>query len=292
MSAASIFPSRKFIRHINIFGATIGLRQIHTFVAPTMDVVKVFCASSRTDVRWNHLVLGGAFVPTGEKLKNILLDTPEARSKTRVGIVSSEPIRLAGIFSVFTEHPTILLVEGDLASLMRDGSLSILILDLSSNENWHEALVTIRRIRPDIRLIVLGPVGDDDLVLRSILLGTRAFLDDRAGLFAIRHAVETVVEGSIWAPRRILSILIDRLRSQTGAAPVVQPEFSFRERQVLDLIMKANSNREIAVALGIEERTVKVYVTRLLRKCGVDNRVSLSVQATQDSWAEGKRGAK
>ena len=52
---------------------------------------------------------------------------------------------------------------------------------------------------------------------------------------------------------------------------------------MLDLIMTARSNREIGEELGIEERTVKAYVASLMRKTGTDNRVALSVQATQDS---------
>jgi DNA-binding NarL/FixJ family response regulator len=55
---------------------------------------------------------------------------------------------------------------------------------------------------------------------------------------------------------------------------------------VLDLIMTACSNREIASELGIEERTVKAYVASLMRKTGADNRVSLSVQATQNMMRE------
>jgi DNA-binding NarL/FixJ family response regulator len=80
-----------------------------------------------------------------------------------------------------------------------------------------------------------------------------------------------------------LSEIVDQLlnRRSVPIAPPA-PTFSPRERQVLDLIMSACSNREIAEELGIEERTVKAYVTSLMRKTGVDNRVSLSVRATQN----------
>jgi DNA-binding NarL/FixJ family response regulator len=57
---------------------------------------------------------------------------------------------------------------------------------------------------------------------------------------------------------------------------------------VLDLMMAAYTNREIAEQLGIEQRTVKAYITSLMRKTGVDNRVSLSVHATQLSLREGR----
>ncbi len=91
------------------------------------------------------------------------------------------------------------------------------------------------------------------------------------------------------ASRRLLSMLVDRLLNQVGPIhPPTPPVFSPRERQVLDLIMTACSNREIATELGIEERTVKAYVSSLMRKTGVDNRVLLSVQATQNSmWSSG-----
>ena len=96
------------------------------------------------------------------------------------------------------------------------------------------------------------------------------------------------MQGDIWAPRRVLTILIDRMVSKAIVVPV-KPEaapFSRRERQVLDLITGGNSNRQIAFHLGIEERTVKAYVASLFRKVGVENRVSLSVQTIQKANRE------
>jgi DNA-binding NarL/FixJ family response regulator len=201
-----------------------------------------------------------------------------------VGIVSSEPIRLAGLVSAFDTHTSIRVVLGELEALLADLSIRHMILDASHNVSWMEMQYMVRRARPDIRQIVLGPSGDEELILRSITAGGRAYLDASCGPLAVRQAVEAVIQGTIWAPRRLLTILIDRLMSQPGPhAPAIAPVLSPRERQVLDLIMTARSNREIATELGIEERTVKAYVANLLRKTGSENRVSLSVQATQVS---------
>jgi DNA-binding NarL/FixJ family response regulator len=95
-----------------------------------------------------------------------------------------------------------------------------------------------------------------------------------------------VIAGSIWAPRRLLSKLIDRLLAfpDTSLASVT-PQLTDRERQVLDLILMARSNREIARQLGIKERTVKTYVGSLMRKTGVDNRIELSMRALNLSLA-------
>jgi DNA-binding NarL/FixJ family response regulator len=212
---------------------------------------------------------------------------------TRVGLISSEPIRLAGLASVFEHHPGIRVVVGDTDLLLADVSLRYLILDVGHLPGWMEMQLLVRRLRPEIGQIVLGPVGNDELLLRSITAGARAYLDSNSGPLAVRQAVEAVVEGSIWAPRRLLSALIDRLLSQTGAGMhEVAPALSPRERQVLGLITSACSNREIAAELGIEERTVKAYVASLLRKTGAENRVSLSVQAVQGAIRDhrGMRG--
>jgi DNA-binding NarL/FixJ family response regulator len=203
---------------------------------------------------------------------------------TRVGLVSNEPIRQAGLASAFDGDSSVVILPGKIEALLADSSIRYLILDLSQDSAWIQALVVVRRNRPDVRSIVVGAELNDELILRSITSGARAYLDGSAGPLAVRQAVEAVIQGSIWAPRRILTILIDRLLSQPGApaAAFSSLAFSPRERQVLELIMSGSSNREIATVLGIEERTVKAYVTSLFRKTGAENRVSLSVQATQD----------
>jgi DNA-binding NarL/FixJ family response regulator len=210
-----------------------------------------------------------------------------ACSPTFVGILAIEPIRLAGLVSAFETHPTIRTVVGDLEMLLADISLRCLILDVSESPNWMKMQFTAKRARPEIRQLVLGPKGNDELIVRSITAGARGYLDLRSGPYAVRLATESVLQGCIWAPRRVLTLLVDRLLNQYDAESAAgAPTLSPRERQVLDLIMSARSNREIAEELGIEERTVKAYVASLLRKTGADNRVSLSVQATQDSMRE------
>lgn len=202
----------------------------------------------------------------------------------RVGLVATEPIRVTGLCSAFDHHPFIQVAIGDLDTLLEDASLRFLILDLSCEPKWFDMQEMVRKMRPDIRQVIIGPAGEEEQILRSIRAGARAFLDPSAGPLALRQAVEAVMQGTIWAPRRLLSAMIDELLTKpvAPAIPMAAPTFSPRERQVLDLIMNACSNREIAEELGIEERTVKAYVTSLMRKTGVDNRVSLSVRATQN----------
>ncbi len=209
---------------------------------------------------------------------------PSYRSdQIRIGVASEEPIRLAGLSSVFDQparedHAQLVPVPGSVRELLAKPELKYLVVDLHSMVSGVKALETIRRARPDVRMIVIGPADDEELVMKSIVAGARAYLDLNAGPEIVRDAVEVVTQGSIWAPRRLLSKLIDRLLNNPDtSADEPAARLTLRERQVLELILKARSNREIALQLGIDERTVRAHLARLMRKAGVDNRIKLSM---------------
>ena len=207
----------------------------------------------------------------------------------RVGLLAGEPIRLEGLTSVF-EHPPepgqtpLIPVSGTLDQLLENPEIEFLVVDLNSSIGGLDTLERIRKARPTLRLIVIGPEGNETLIQDSIIAGARAYLDGSAGTRTVRNAIEVVVDGSIWAPRRLLSRLIDRLLGNPeGLSQGAMPHLTSREQEVLGLILQALSNREIAQELGIEERTVKAHVGRLIRKTGAENRIDLSMRALNGS---------
>lgn len=202
-------------------------------------------------------------------------------SSIRIGLLADEPIRVAGLASIFDlpsepGKPQFVPVTGTPEELLSGNPPPYVVVDLHASAGM-AAVEALHRARPDIRLIVIGPEGGDELVMKAIIAGARAYLEPNAGPEVVRQAIQVVTDGSIWAPRRLLSQLIDRLLKVPEAALVAQPQLTVRERQVLELILMARSNREIAAKLGIDERTVKAYVGRLMRKTGADNRIKLSM---------------
>jgi DNA-binding NarL/FixJ family response regulator len=214
----------------------------------------------------------------------------------RIGLLAGEPIRLEGLTIVFEERPApgkiqLVPVVGTIQELLANPAVEYLVVDLNSSSGGFDTVEAVRRSRPGMRQIVIGPDNEDELVLSSIVAGARAYLDTSAGTDTIRQAIEIVVSGSIWAPRRLLSKLIDRLLEVPDTNLPSEPlRLTARERQVLELILTARSNREIARELGIEERTVKAHVGRLMRKAGAENRIELSMRALAGAMALDPRG--
>jgi DNA-binding NarL/FixJ family response regulator len=204
----------------------------------------------------------------------------------RVGVLTDEPLRLEGLASIFEHSPgegfaQLIPVVGKIDELLSDSTLEYMVVDLNSSSGSLRTLDAIRLKRPKMRLIVIGPENDDNLVLESLMAGARAYLDLKASPEIVHQAVEVVTSGSIWAPRRLLSTLIDRLLGTSDTSLTNDPpRLTERERQVLNLILQAHSNREIARELGIEERTVQAHVGRLMRKTGAENRLDLLMRAS------------
>ena len=150
-----------------------------------------------------------------------------------IGLVSDEPIRIEGLASIFeqvtlTGRATLVPIPGSLDELLARQTLEYLVVDMHSSTAGLEILQAIRRVRPSIRLIVTGPEDNDELVLESIIAGARGYLDLTADGDMVWDAIEPVTSGSIWAPRRLLSKLIDRLlkrtdQSLTNVSPPQRP---------------------------------------------------------------------
>ena len=109
-------------------------------------------------------------------------------------------------------------VVGTLEELLADPALSYMVVDFNSSAEGMKTLENVKQARPGMRQIVIGPDRDDELVLDAITAGARAYLYSSADPHTVRMAIDIVVNSSIWAPRRLLSKLIDRLLGVPGGA--------------------------------------------------------------------------
>jgi DNA-binding NarL/FixJ family response regulator len=203
--------------------------------------------------------------------------------RLRVALLETEPIRVQGFITIFQDHPRIEFVVFELAQFLADQEFKLALIGLHGERLPLPLVATIHGLRPDVRLVVMGPEANDEVILQAISSGAKAYLEANATPLQVEQAIEIVSQGSIWAPRRLLSIFVDRATRPSRAAVPASGHFTARETEVLKLLVAARSNREIARTLGIEERTVKAHVAKLMRKVGVENRIALSIYAVTNS---------
>jgi DNA-binding NarL/FixJ family response regulator len=194
----------------------------------------------------------------------------------RVGVVATDPLRVLGLKAIFSEVMQLEIVHLSVPGALNDVNLSLVLIDAECTDHLFELVSTFRKVRPQLRLIVLGSDTCHEYIERVIGAGAKGYLLLNSKESELRMAIEIVRDGSVWAPRKVLSRLLDAPRggAKSSLAP---PAFTAREHQVLKLLRAGQPNREIAVALGIEEGTVKAHISRLMHKVGVDNRTALTV---------------
>jgi DNA-binding NarL/FixJ family response regulator len=212
-----------------------------------------------------------------------MAEPTKSPSRLRVALLEAEPIRVQGFVTLFQDHPRIEFVVFELAQFLADHEFKLALVGLHGDDLPLPLVGTIHGLRPDVRLIVMGPDADDEVILQAITAGAKAYLEASATPQQVEQAIVIVSQGSIWAPRRVLSIFVDRATKSSRAVTPALAQFTAREIQVLKLLVAARSNREIARNLGIEERTVKAHVAKLMRKVGVENRIALSIYAVTNS---------
>src|SRR4029077_13488806 len=120
-----------------------------------------------------------------------------------------------------------------------------------------DLMASFKATRPDLRIIVTGSGVDEETILKAIASGAKRYVDEAASPAEFVQAIRVVNQGSVWAPRHVLSIFIERVSSAPGRVfPAGRAHFPDREKGVLEMLVAGRSNKELGSALGIEERTV------------------------------------
>lgn len=204
----------------------------------------------------------------------------------RVGLIATDPLRIIGLQSIFSEnHAEVIPLS--VPGALDESGVSLILIDAACTEHIFELLATFHRTRPRLRLIVIGTQDDHDYIQRVIGAGAKGYLTHSAKENEIRLAIEIVQDDSVWAPRKVLARLLESSAAETASAVAGSaPKFTDRERQVLRLLVAGSPNREIASALGIDSVTVKAHVGRIMRKVGVENRIALTVETLNRNLLE------
>ena len=214
---------------------------------------------------------------------------PAKKPPIRIAVVESDPLRFVGFRALFDSEPDFELISASLPDIGTLQDIDLILLGNRSGHNLFDLMASFKATRPDLRIIVTGSGVDEETILKAIASGAKGYVDEAASPAEFVQAIRVVNQGSVWAPRHVLSMFIERVSSAPGRIfPAGRVTFTDREKEVLEMLVAGRSNKEIGSALGIEERTVKAHVAKLMRKVGVQNRIALSVHAITHSLVTAK----
>jgi DNA-binding NarL/FixJ family response regulator len=207
-----------------------------------------------------------------------------SKRKIRIAVVDGDPLRYIGFHACLSSEPDFEIQSASLKEISSLQGIDIVLLASHVGTNAVELLTTFRAVRPDLHFLVTGCDLHDEAMLQAISAGAKGCVDEGAPLEELARAIRNVHSGSVWVPRRVLAMFVERAYRPSGQGVAIgQRSLTVREKEVLRMLVAGCSNKEIAAPLGIEERTVKAHVAKLMRKVGVPNRILLSVHAITHS---------
>ena len=216
-----------------------------------------------------------------------------ADSTIRVLLVDDHTLFRSGIKSLLARQPGFEIVgeAGDgLEGLKRAKSLKpdVVLLDLHMRGmSGLEAVRLIAEEVPESNVLMLTVSEDAEDLLEALRGGACGYLLKNIDTEALVEAIRRAADGESVISPQMTGKLVQGVRrpARDSAAPPEKEKLSPREREILSLLAKGVSNKEIARSLELAESTVKIHVQGILRKLGLSSRVQAAVYAVERGLA-------
>ncbi|MET9630568.1 response regulator transcription factor [Lentzea sp. NPDC006480] len=207
----------------------------------------------------------------------------------RVLIADDEPLMRAGIKAILGTADDIELVAeaGDgreAVQIVRERRVDVAVLDIRMPRMDGLACAReLRTVAPSVRVVMLTTFGEDENIVRALSDGAAGFLLKDSAPEELLRAVRAVHNGEAYLSPMVTSRVVGmvatsgqpkRQEAQKAVAGLTE-----REVEVLALLGQGMSNADVGAKLHMSEATVKTYVSRLLAKLGLTNRVQAALLA-------------
>lgn len=167
--------------------------------------------------------------------------------------------------------------EGIQAAQLLKPDVVLMDLNMPSGMDGLTATTELRRLMPDLAILILTMHDDDEYLFRAIHVGASGYILKSAPHEELLTAIRSVAAGNAYlyptATKRLMNEYIERLKQ--GENTDTYEALSEREREVLALIAKGFSNKEIAEQLIISVKTVESHKSNVMEKLGLKTRPEL-----------------
>jgi two-component system NarL family response regulator len=200
------------------------------------------------------------------------------KDQIKLLVVDDHPTFRMGLVALVESQPemTVVAEAGDgrtAMELFRQKKPDVVLMDLRMpGQGGVETILALLKEFPGARVIVVTTYDLDEDVFRAIQAGAKSYLLKDMPREQIIETIREVHRGKKKLPPGVLSRLEERSRRQ---------ELTEREMEILQLIVKGRSNKEISSALFISEDTVKYHLKTLFSKLGVQDRTEAAISAVR-----------
>ncbi len=198
-------------------------------------------------------------------------------SKIRILVAEDHLVARVGVSAIINRQPDMLVVAEasngrQAVERYRKHLPDIALLDLRMPFlSGVEVALAIRKEFPNARLIALTSYGGDEDIRRALAAGVQAYLTKDVLRNELLQTIRTVHAGGTYLPRPLAAAL----EAQGDST------LSKREIEVLELVARGLSNKQIAYSLDITETTAKNHVQHILQKLGAQDRTQAATAAIQ-----------
>jgi two-component system, NarL family, response regulator DevR len=204
--------------------------------------------------------------------------------RIRLLIVDDHKVVRLGLITMFSRHRGVQIVAdvGTMAEAVEEARRlkpDVILMDVRLPDgSGIDACREIRTACPDTQVLFLTSFADDDALLATVLAGAAGFLLKQADEVGVIHAVETVANGQSIMDPAVTNALFQRMRSfsnseHNNASGTLSPQ----EERVMILVVEGKTNKEIALDMGLSEKTVKNYLSNIFQKMQVSRRSQAAV---------------
>ena len=196
-------------------------------------------------------------------------------------VADDHPVVRKGLQSCLARHDWLRIVgeaaDGEEAlSKSLELAPDVVLMDISMPRRDGLAVTeALRRQAPQIKVLILSVHSNREYVFRIIQAGAHGFVSKEAPPEELLRAIETVTSGQTFFSPEIAQAALHQFVQQGGKRePFAQ--LTSREREVLMLIAQGQSNKEIAVKLGIGVRTIETHRERIMRRLDIHSVAGLT----------------
>ncbi|QYX56461.1 response regulator transcription factor [Roseovarius sp. SCSIO 43702] len=201
-----------------------------------------------------------------------------------LAFADDHPVMLSGISQLFASNDEFSVVAvgktaQDLVEIAKTVKPDVIITDLSMPGRVLEAIATIANEYSGTSVMAFTASTNVDTAIAALEAGAVGYVLKGTTLDDLVDAIRQVQRGETYMSPDVAAGVVAGLRKQASERRTPRVSFSKREEDVLRLLMKGATNREIALALSLTEKTVKHYMTVLIQKLNVRNRVEVVLAA-------------